>query len=226
LLNRLVVFKSKVGVWAFLNRKNEVFLGVDIDMSRELENLNLRYLLWRAERLDRRNWTAILAKWLNCPIEKAQRILQGERLTGEQYSLIFEQSPVVVDEGEFFNRSLIEVDRVDVVRENVRFLLEQLRHGEAKQLGVALSVSDHTVSEWKRWRRKGGIEKQHLLGLARYFGIDPRVSLYTEPVFLWTEPIGGRQRREWLRRQITFLSEDELSELFPALKKLLSPRLD
>lgn len=190
-------------------------------MKETFENINIRYLLWRSEEQNRQNWAPLLASWLRCSPEKARQILLGEKLSSEQFSRLLERIPVTVDEGEFFNRSLLELDRIDIARENVQFLLGQLRHGEAKRLGVALSVSDHTVSEWKRWRRKGGIEKQHILGLARYFGIDPRVSLYAEPVFLWTEPVGEKQRRQWLREQIMFLDDDRLNDLFPALKILL-----
>jgi hypothetical protein len=192
-------------------------------MNEDSQNLNLRFLLWRSGETDRQRWIIRLSQLLNTSEDAARQLLTGKRkISGEQVRYLIEKLEVGIQEEDFFFRSLVELEGVDVVRENVRFLLGTLRHGEAKQLGVALSVSDHTISEWKRWRRsKGGIEKQHLLGLARYFGIDPRISLYKEPVFLWLEPVGGHQRREWLRSQILLISEDHLNELFPALRKLL-----
>jgi hypothetical protein len=192
-------------------------------MDEDIQNLNLRYLLWRSGESDRLQWANRLSQLLGCSENTARHLLSGNlKITGEQVRRLIKNMEPGIQEEDFFFRSLIEFHGIDIVRENVRFLLGTLRHGEAKRLGVSLSVSDHTISEWKRWRRgKGGIEKQHLVGLARYFGIDPRVSLDKEPVFLWTDPVGVKQRREWLRNRLLLISEDQLNDLFPALKKLL-----
>lgn len=187
-----------------------------------IKNLNLRYLLWRESEGDHRHWTFILENWLKCNSIRAEQILNNERqLSGNDIQQLGRAVSSRFDEGEFVSRSYLELDKVDILKENMQFLLGELKYGEAKTLAVYLNISDDTVSEWKRWRRKGGIEKRHLAGIVRYFGIEQNINLLRDPIFLWMNAVGTEQRREWLYEHIKRLPKDKLNKLFPALEILL-----
>ncbi len=120
------------------------------------------------------------------------------------------------------------LEDVDVLAANLAYLLDSLPHGGQRRLAEQLGVDETTVSRWKsdkapHGRRVDKRVKDRLDRLRDYFGLSRSIDLASEPVFLSMDPVGTSQKVEWIKERVEAMESTELDELFPALKKLLSP---
>ncbi len=179
---------------------------------------NLRCLLWK-QGVNRREWVGKLAGWLRCDRGRAEEILEG---AGAELGAKEAERLVRVvgdDAANLTAADLIEVNRVNVLAENMAFLIGGLPHGERKRFAQEFGVDAATVYRWHSGARRPA--KNKLRKLARYFGLPPHTDLESEPIFLLIRPIGDGSMREWLHAAVDEVESSTLRELFPALMRLL-----
>lgn len=177
---------------------------------------NLRYLLWR-NKVERSSWVSQLATWIEGSERRAEELLKQGNLQPTERERIA-QTVNRTDEELQFGR-LIETDGVDILLQNVQYLLDTLEHGEQTQLAKSIGMSSTSISRWHRSIQRP--DKTAQIGLCKYFGLPPDVDLETKPIFLTLSPLTDRQRRIWLRERINKVSATKLQALFPALELLL-----
>jgi len=126
------------------------------------------------------------------------------------------------DAAELRFADLLGESQLNVLAENLRYLLESCPRGGKKQLAEALQVTPTTVSRWLS--KATGISSGQLNKLNQYFGLSPQTDLRSYPLFLDVEPAAVSQRRKWALSQLEGLPDDAFQSLYPALKRLLEDR--
>jgi transcriptional regulator with XRE-family HTH domain len=179
------------------------------------ETLYIRYLLWK-EDADPSRWAIILRKKTTIPETRAKDILGGASLSGDEREAICEGFSIGLET--LLHDETFGMDGFELARENIKFLVGRLPHGEGKKMAQALGVSKETIS---RWKNNGVTNKIRPDKILKYLGLDPRININTDPLFLSLNPVGKFAIKKWLMDQLESISSDELSKLFPALKKLL-----
>jgi len=117
---------------------------------------------------------------------------------------------------------LLGESQLNVLAENLRYLLESCPRGGKKQLAEALQVTPTTVSRWLS--KATGVSSGQLKKLNQYFGLSGQTDLRRYPLFLDAEPAAVSQRRKWALTQLEGLPDDAFQALYPALKRLLEDR--
>ena len=179
---------------------------------------NIGYLLWK-EGAARKDWPSKLAKWLGCPLQRAEGLLEGEGkdlITSKEKKALEKATGLAPEE---LSGDLLEKYDGDILVENIRYLIDGLPHGQKKEFAAKLGVDVTTVSRWI-----GGAQrptKKKLEEIGKYFGLPPGTDLDSEAIFLWTEPISESQIRSWVTERIQQADEKMLREIFPALRRLL-----
>jgi len=178
---------------------------------------NIRYLLWK-EGADRKDWSSRLAKWLGCPLQRAEDLLEreGENLNPKERKALEKATGLAPEK---LSGDLLEKHDGDILVENIRHLIDGLPHGQKKEFAAKLGVDVTTVSRWI-----GGAQrptKKKLEEIGKYFGLPPGTDLDSEAIFLWTEPISESQMKSWITENIQKADGKTLKEVFPALKRLL-----
>jgi transcriptional regulator with XRE-family HTH domain len=180
-------------------------------------NRNIRYLLWK-EKAERKDWPSRLSKWLNCPLPRAEELLEVERveLTLKEKKTLAKATGISPDD---LSTDLLERQGVNILVENIRYLLNGLPHGQKKELAASLEVDVTTVSRWIGGAQRPSRKKVE--EISKYFGLPPGIGLDSEPIFLWTEPTSESQMRSWIKERIQQADGKTLREIFPALRRLL-----
>lgn len=179
---------------------------------------NLRYILWRAE-IPRNAWIPRLAAALADGAKRAGELLRdsGDALTTTESSILSKHFGVAGRSLQ--GKDLLSVEGTNILSENIRYLLDSLPRGEKKELASTLGVDATTVSRWRSGASRPTRKKQ--ADFAHYFGIPGYLDLETNPLFLSLEPVTTQESRMWLHERIDGLEGSTLSEIFPALKRLL-----
>ena len=180
------------------------------------ENLNVRYLAWTINKKSH-SWVNVLKKKAGIPETRARAILRGAPLTNSERIAIAEGFSVVLDD--LVSDGLFGFHGPELYRENIKFLVCQLPHGEGQKMAQYIPVTKKTVSEWKK---TGITAKAKPSKILQYLGLDMGIDLYNIPLFLSLDPIGKFEIKNWIIDHLNNISSDELIRLFPALKKLLS----
>jgi hypothetical protein len=180
---------------------------------------NLRYLLWRRG-VDRQRWVEHLAHWIRCERHRAADLLRKGDLEPAEAEALSRATGHSEEDVRFAR--LAEEARTKVLLENLRYLVRSLERGQKKALAADLDVHATTISRWCSDTQRP--EKSKLVRLLRYFGLPSGTDLSTEPLFLSLSPISVTARKEWLRDHVDRLDAETLSELFPALERLLEDR--
>jgi transcriptional regulator with XRE-family HTH domain len=177
---------------------------------------NIRYLLWK-EGEERRNWETRLSTWLGCTSERANALLEGEGkpLTAKEGEILTRKTGLKPSE---LSGDLPAVQEVDVLTENIRFLISTLPHGEKKKFAEKLGIDVTTVSRWIKGAQRP--TRTNLRQIGDYFGLPPDTDLKAEDVFLWTRPIGESQIKNWISEKVAQLDGKTLREMYPTLKRL------
>lgn len=178
---------------------------------------NIRYLLWK-EGEERGNWEVKLSSWLGCTLDRATALLEGEDkpLTAKEGKLLTRKAGLKAGE---LSGDLPTAHEVDILAENIRFLINTLPHGEKKKFAAKLGIDVTTVSRWIKGAQRP--TKTKLKQIVNYFGLPPDTDLEGEAVFLWTGPISESQMKDWISARIEHLNGKTIREIFPALRKLL-----
>ena len=140
----------------------------------------------------------------------------GETLTAKEKKALVNAKGLALED---LSGDLLEKQGVDILAENIRYLINGLPHGQKKEFAAKLGVDVTTVSRWL-----GGAQrptKKKLEEIGRYFSLPPGTDLDSEPIFLWTEPISESQMKSWITDTIQQTDGKTLREIFPALRRLL-----
>jgi plasmid maintenance system antidote protein VapI len=121
-------------------------------MSNSCQLANLRLLLWQ-HKITRSSWLEQLADWTSCEVARAEQLLRGEQLTTQELerlkeSLDWDDEVVMGLRYADWLEQAHASGELDVLVENLKFLLEQLEWGKQEELAVQLGVSSATVSRW------------------------------------------------------------------------------
>jgi len=181
-----------------------------------IENLNIRYLAWR-ENPDPVMWGKVLVKKASIKESRALDILKGAQPIDEEREALSEGFNINKDE--LSTARLLELSGEEVLKKNIKYLLNNLPHGERKIMSQALNVSQETIS---RWSKSGVTNKTRPAKILHYLGLDPTIDLSFEPLFLSFFPVGKFAQKSWIQKRLDAISSSELSKLFPALQKLLN----
>jgi transcriptional regulator with XRE-family HTH domain len=178
---------------------------------------NIRYLLWK-EGAERKDWQSKLAKWLDCPLRRAEDLLEGEggNLTPKEKKALEKATGLAPKD---LSGNLLEKHGGDILAENIRHLIDGLPHGQKKEFAAKLDVDVTTVSRWINGAQRP--TKKKLEEISNYFGLPPGTDLHSGAIFLWTEPISEGQMKSWISEKIQQIDVKALREVFPALKRLL-----
>jgi transcriptional regulator with XRE-family HTH domain len=117
------------------------------------------------------------------------------------------------------SEDLIERDGLNILYENIHYLINTLPHGQKKEFAKRLGIDVTTVSRWVSSAHRPAKKKQD--EICQYFSLPAGTNLETEAVFLWTDPVSEAQMKTWLIESINFLDVNFLRLIFPALKRLL-----
>lgn len=185
-----------------------------------IETENIRYLLWRNHELGRAEWARTLSGWLRCSPARAEDLLEGRDLfTNVERRMLREASDYLFTEEQIQYGRLVEVEGVDILHENVRYLVRQLDGERQRAVAFDLGVSEVTFSRWAHGRQRP--QRSNLVALIGYFGLPYETDLTIDAVFLWPGPISDYEKRAWVRRQVGRISSNQLRQIFPALERLL-----
>ena len=181
-------------------------------------SLNVRYLLWRAP-VPRARWASTLQQILlgveHIPV---QELLRHGTADPAVIHVLARSFNVEADVLKSFDL-LAAAARVDVWRENLKCLLELQPRGAKKRIASYLRIDQGTVSRWLAGARPSRATQQLL---KNYFVLDRDTELLKDPLFLLPDPPTPEQRKRWLAARILDLSQTELQELYPALKRILT----
>lgn len=185
---------------------------------------NVRYLLWRRG-VDRSEWANELAEKTGIPKDRIRSFLVGDiddaALGADELAMIAEVVGLG-DEPDNLRHAGYAFADADILTENLKYLLNSLEHGKKKDLARAIGVDPTTLSRWLN----GSVvpQRSNLRQLVFHFGLHHDTNLVEDPIFLSVEPVSATERRKWLHERIDKLRPDELSELYPALRRLLEER--
>jgi transcriptional regulator with XRE-family HTH domain len=177
--------------------------------------INVLWLLWR-EGVEPERWGEELAKRTSFNPQETARMIEEEELADEVLQKIATQQQI--SEEEIRYGSLLS--REDMLRENMKYLLLSLEHGEAKKLARKIGVAAETVSNWKKGRQLPSSRNRQLI--KDYFGVPDSVDLEGEPLFLKQGGFSDEMRRKELKGLIETAGEETVLRYYEAIKKLLS----
>jgi transcriptional regulator with XRE-family HTH domain len=187
----------------------------------ETLSLNVRLLLWQRQ-ISRSDWVHHLANKL--PPHWGARNVACLLNSRELGNLDIRDVAIAleVEEEQIRWEDLLSSSSIDVLKENLSYLLDSLEHGGKKKVAADLGIDPTTISRWL----SGAITPQSstLKRLSNYFGLPAETDLSKAAVFLSVEPVSLPERRRWLNQQIEALSANELRELYPALQRILGPQ--
>lgn len=182
---------------------------------------NIRYLLWK-ERIPPRSWPSSLQYRLpqTWSMEDIRRLLDGCELPYERLQEV--AAALNIADEELASGELVAEGGVNILTENLQFLIGSMEHGGKKQLASDLGVDPTTVSRWLGGR---SVPPQRTLRqLSDRFGFPSTADLAADPIFLCARPVSMAEQRSWLHQRINDMSPEDLRELFPALERLLEER--
>ena len=194
------------------------------DMAHQVSQ-NVRYLLFQRG-CAREQWVPWLESHTPIAPGKLAALVGGrldDSLIGDaDLQHLAQALGLPADAAELRFSDLLGESQLNVLAENLRYLLESYPRGGKKQLAEALQVTPTTVSRWLS--KETGVSSGQLNKLNQYFGLPVRTDLRSYPLFLDAEPAAVSQRRKWALAQLEGLPDDAFQSLYPALKRLLEDR--
>ncbi len=179
---------------------------------------NIRYILWRSGAA-RDQWASRLAELLGCEPSRAEAVLAGtvEALLPEEQKKLAHRLKVSVKE--LSSPGLLTSREVDILGENIRYLVNTLPYGKKKEFAAQLGIDVTTVSRWV-----GGLQRptRAKFGrIARFFSLPAGVDLGADPIFLSMEPVSELEMKARLHEAIDNLDGETLRTLYPVLARLV-----
>jgi transcriptional regulator with XRE-family HTH domain len=185
-------------------------------------SLNVRFRLWwRA--VPRQDWVAWLAERTGFGVRFSVALLRAqvadESVTPHQLEAISRALEFSDDGSELLFHDLLHDSHTNVFTENLKFLFDGEGRGSKKNLAETQDIDPTTISRWLSGVTEP--EGPNLEKLASYFQLPWGTDLRKNPIFLSLEPVSSQAKRNWVRDHLDKLSEEELQDLYPALRRML-----
>lgn len=117
------------------------------------------------------------------------------------------------------SNNILVRDNVDVLSENVRFMINGLERRQKRAFALDIGVHPTTISKWLAGKIRP--ENPSQTAICRYFGFKTGVDLKVDPLFLSYSPVTITQRKRWLHDRVDEMTPATLADLYPALEKML-----
>jgi len=109
--------------------------------------------------------------------------------------------------------------KVQVLVENLNYLIKGEGFGGKGRLARELGVNPTTISRWLGGESIPPATTQARLAI--HFRLPKGTDLTRDPVFLGLTPVSYQEKRAWLDEHLATLPPDILGDLFPAFQRLL-----
>jgi len=180
----------------------------------ELVTENIRFILWQTGRPNW-EWAALLRDWLNIKLPLAIRMVEGGELPNSIHLDRLQEVSGLGDEQIQFSKL---VGEIDVLSENLKFLLGEFPRGGLKQFAYNIGVDQNTVSRWRGGGQMPNAERQKTI--VELLGLPSGTILKESPLFLSLSPISIGARKQWLKAKIDEAAPDLLADVFPVMERL------
>jgi transcriptional regulator with XRE-family HTH domain len=183
---------------------------------------NVRFMLWLRE-LPRIDWIKWVSDRTGLSLATCRELLMDttadDALKPAELRALSRAFDLADDGSDLRYSDFLGDSGRSVLAENLKYLFNSLEHGGKKQLARSFGVDPTTVSRWLA----GTSEPQGpgMRQIVSHFGLPPDTDLRQDPVFLSLEPISFVEKRDWVRDRVDNLSQKELQQLYPALRRML-----
>lgn len=204
-------------IYGFLSLHFVDFIAMANQVSR-----NVRFMLW-SKQVPRINWINWLTNQTTLSLSTCRDLVSDRivdsALTSAQLTDLSRALDLSEDGSDLRYSDLLGDSHRHVLAENLKFLFDSLEHGGKKKLAKSFGVDPTTISRWLA----GTSEPQGpgLRQIVSYFGLPIDTDLRRDAVFLSLEPVSSVGKRHWVRDRLDKLSEQELQDLYPALRRML-----
>jgi len=142
-----------------------------------------------------------------------------ELITLPQLTELARALELAEDASELRFRDFLADSGRNVLVENLKFLFDDLERGGKKKLAEFFEVDPTTISRWL----KGSSEPQGpgLRNIVTYFRLPMDTNLRRDPIFLSLDPVSLVAKRNWVRDRLDKLPEQDLQDVYPALRRML-----
>ncbi|MBN2196875.1 MAG: helix-turn-helix domain-containing protein [Polyangiaceae bacterium] len=181
---------------------------------------NVRYCLWKDPQIgpdQRKDWARRLAERAGTREERVLGLFDGDDPADEEIRSLADALGRSEEELRYTDLAAEE----ETLTENLRYLLGTVEHGGQRRLAEEIGVKDTTVFRWKQGTRP---RERQLRALIRALGLPPHTDLERDRIYLSFRPVTLRERHAYIHELIDQLSPDELTELMPALERMLKRR--
>lgn len=119
-----------------------------------------------------------------------------------------------------FGDLLGEDKSVNIFKENLVRLFENLKHGQKKVFAEHLGVNDFTLSRWLSGDQRPTVKK--IFKIKKFFAVSGELDLKTYPMFLSFQPESIAEKRDFIRQKIDNIEDDAFNNIYIALLKILN----
>ena len=183
---------------------------------------NLRFALW-SRGIPRAEWIDWLAGRTNLGTSFCRDLLTDRlddaAVSPRQLVELVRAIEPDADPEDFRTHDFVSDPRRNVLAENLSFLFDDLERGGKKKLAELWDIDPTTLSRWLSGRSPP--QGPALRQIVSYFRLPPDTDLRSDPVFLSLDPMSVVAKRSWVRDRLDRLSEEELQDLYPALRRML-----
>ena len=180
---------------------------------------NLRFRLLQ-ESKDTAQWDYLASDRLGIPFFRVRQIISGEEIPSpKEIERIAHWCGKTTDD--ICSAPIYPSDADGMKKENLRFLLKSLEHGEKRKVAKTLGVTAEQLSRWSSGNQSPN--KNNVRRLLRYFRIDPALDLEKEPLFLSNYPVHAAAKKSWLLNRLQEMPPEKLDPHFNSIRKLLTP---
>ena len=180
---------------------------------------NLRWLARREEPDPTRGSQQISQRTKNTiKAKRVQALLDGNPHSEAELKVLMDQYGI---ERERLLSGQLYEEEMELLKSNVRFLIESLPNRENQKWADVLGVKPPQLSRWKKG--EVGPQPNNQKKLLRLHGLDPDTDLNAVPLFLLQEPISDFKKKEWVQKRLERTKPTEVAKIYTALKRLLIP---
>jgi hypothetical protein len=123
------------------------------------------------------------------------------------------------DGSELLFHDLLHDSHRNVLTENLKFLFDEHGRGAKANLAETQHLDPTTISRWL----SGATEPEgpNLDRVVSHFHLPWGTDLRKDPIFLALDPVSSQAKRHWVRDRLDNLSDQDLRDLYPALRRML-----